>query len=99
VTFEEKVQAAMACEFEFNAISDKPITVHDYLRELLLRLWAEQEGFSGKRPFGNSGWNYDLIPPLIKAGLIDGTLDQDGYVEKVDEEEFDRIIMAAIKSM
>lgn len=32
------------------------LTVRDYLKALLRRLWLEQEGFSGKRPFGNSGW-------------------------------------------
>lgn len=61
------------------------ITVRDYLRELLITLWEEGESFSGKRPFGNSGWEYDLYKPLIAGGFIPGELDEDGYVDKIDE--------------
>ncbi len=54
-------------------------TVLDYLRELLELLWQEQDGFSGKRPFGNSGWEWDLYVPLAKAGFIDlGPVSEDG---------------------
>lgn len=35
-------------------------TVKEYLVELLSTLWNEGEGFSGKRPFGTSGWEYEL---------------------------------------
>lgn len=54
-------------------------TIGGYLVELLATLWGSGEGFSGKRPFGNSGWEYDLYLPLIKAGLVRGTIDEDGY--------------------
>lgn len=56
-------------------------TVGDYLIKLLLTLWKEGEGFSGKRPFGNSGWEYELYSPLIKAGMVKGELDEDGYIK------------------
>lgn len=46
-------------------------TVRDYLSRLLLKVWLEGEEFSGKRPFGNSGWEYDLIDPIKSAGLAD----------------------------
>lgn len=72
-------------------------TVRDYLVELLLTLWIEGEGFSGKRPFGNSSWKYDLYVPLIKAGLIAGKLDEDGYVESCDRAAGDKIIRDAIE--
>jgi hypothetical protein len=36
-------------------------TVKEYLRALLLEVWEKQESFNGKRPFGNSGWEKDLI--------------------------------------
>ena len=39
---------------------DNPITIKGYLKELSLTLWKEKECFNGKRPFGNSGWDYDL---------------------------------------
>lgn len=66
---------------------DGEITIRQYLKQLLLTLWAEQEGFSGKRPFGNSGWDFDLYAPLIKAGAIKGVLDSDGYVASFNREE------------
>jgi len=52
-------------------------TIRDYLRELFLTLWDEGEGFSGKRPFGNSGWEYDLYIPLVRHGFIKGTIDKE----------------------
>jgi hypothetical protein len=38
----------------------KTITIRNYFKELLLTLWKEEEGFSGKRPFGNSGWQKEV---------------------------------------
>ncbi len=73
---------ALALSFEFEG---RTITVRDYLRKLLLTLWDEGEMFSGKRPFGNSGWDYDLYVPLIRAGLIEDALDEYGYVQDVAE--------------
>lgn len=74
-------------------------TVRGYLVALLAELWREGEGFSGKRPFGNSGWDYDLYEPLIRADLIRGGFDEDGYVEDVDSEAGDRLIAAAIQEL
>lgn len=74
-----------ALEVRFDSDAGDNLTVLDYLRALLVTLWEEGEGFSGKRPFGNSGWEYDLYVPLIKAGFIIGELDGDGYVKSVDE--------------
>ena len=74
-------------------------TVGEYLQELLLRVWEEQEGFSGKRPFGNSGWDYELAAALIKAGAIEGTLDEYGDVDGVDECELYDAIEETIKSI
>jgi hypothetical protein len=45
-------------------------TVRDYLMALLRKLWDEGEEFSGKHPFGDSGWQYDLYASLADAGLI-----------------------------
>jgi len=46
-------------------------TVRRYLRELLSAVWSDGEGFSGKGPFGNSDWDYDLYLPLGRAGFIE----------------------------
>jgi hypothetical protein len=45
-------------------------TVRDYLIALLMNLWSDGEGFSGKQPFGNSGWEHELYEPLMTAGLV-----------------------------
>lgn len=74
-------------------------TIREYLCNLLLTLWEEGEGFSGKRPFGNSGWDYDLLEPLLKAGLIEGSIDEDGYVETMDEKAGNALIHSAIKRL
>ena len=60
-------------------------SIGDYLRVLFLTLWQEKEGFNSKRPFGNSCWEFELAKPLIKHGIIDGKLDEDGYIDDVDK--------------
>lgn len=66
---------------------DRTLTIREYFVELLQSLWYEGEGFSGKRPFGNSGWQWDLYKPLIENKLIKGKLDSEGEsILEVDEE-------------
>lgn len=74
-------------------------TIRGYLIELLKGVWTEKEGFSGKRPFGNSGWTYDLYAALGKAGYITCTHDEDGYVEDCDDDAGDKLIAAAINAL
>jgi hypothetical protein len=74
-------------------------TVREYLIALVAELWREGECFSGKRPFGNSGWECDLYHPLLTAGLIDGELDENGYIEDVDDKAGAKLIAAAIKAL
>jgi hypothetical protein len=74
-------------------------TVRGYLIELLAALWREGADFSGKRPFGNSGWRYDLLVPLVRAGLISGSFDADGYLDDCDDVTGEQFILAAIKSL
>ena len=45
-------------------------TVREYLQHLLLTLWQKRDGFNGKKPFGNSGWEYDIYRALVQAGLM-----------------------------
>lgn len=75
-------------------------TVGDYLIALLAVLWAEDEGFSGKRPFGNSGWQNDVYTALRVGGVVGDDLvklDEDGYVESCDYRPLDGLIIAAIR--
>lgn len=74
-------------------------TIRDYLLKLLEGVWKEGEGFNGKRPFGNSSWESDLHKPLIAAGLVPGHIDEDGYIEDVDDDRADAIIAAAIGAL
>lgn len=74
-------------------------TIRDYLKALLSTLWEEDEGFSGKRPFGNSGWKGDLQIPLVKAEIVPGKLDSDGYLDDCDDVAADHAIRAAIKAL
>lgn len=74
-------------------------TIRRWLRELLLRLWRDGECFNGKRPFGNSGWQYDAYAALIKAGVVNGKLDEDGYVKSIDCVESDDIVNRLIVRM
>lgn len=74
-------------------------TVRGYLVALLAVVWDEGGDFSGKRPFGNSGWTYDLYGALAKAGHIEGTFDEDGYVNDVDTAKGRELISAAIQAL
>ena len=70
---------ADALELRFDSDVGDDMTVRQYLHALLRTLWDEQESFSGKYPFGNSGWDHDLYGPLAKAGFVDlGPLGEDG---------------------
>jgi hypothetical protein len=66
---------------------------------LLAEVWREEEGFSGKRPFGNSDWQHDLMIPLVKAKVIEGKLDVDGYIEDYDRKNGERAIADAIAAL
>ena len=46
-------------------------TVREYLAVLLATVWREEEGFDGKRPFGNSGWQHDLCHALAASGYVE----------------------------
>ena len=62
-------------------------TVREYLSILLSTLWEQEQGFDSKRPFGNSGWKYELTEPLIDAGRVE------------TEDEAERVIAEAIVEM
>lgn len=74
-------------------------TVEEYLRKLLAALWEKEDMFSGKRPFGNSGWKWDIYKPLIEAGLTPGALDEDGDVKDLDHQGADALVQAVIARM
>src|SRR5678815_5011153 len=77
-------------------------TIRDYLVKLLTAVWTEGECFSGKRPFGNSSWEYDLHEPLARAGYVTMTFDEDGYIDKYADDQEKRgnaLILSAIEAL
>ena len=77
----------------------KAATVRAYLLALLTTVWTQEEGFSGKRPFGNSGWQHDVYRTLVLHKAVPGKLDEDGHIEDVDTAEADKIVIAAIAEL
>jgi hypothetical protein len=75
------------------------LTVRDYLKRLLIELFREGESFSGKRPFGNSGWEHDIAFPLIACGFLKGTLDEDDCVDEIDWDEFNAAMAKVIGAL
>ena len=88
-----------ALEVRFNSGAGENLTVRDYLRMLLETVWAQGEGFNSKRPFGKSGWKFALYVPLIKGGFITGKLDEDGYIDDIDEDGAEAYVSKLIKVM
>lgn len=74
-------------------------TIRDYLKALLSKLWDLDEGFSGKRPFGNSGWKYEVYAALVNAGVVAGRMDGLNSVEEVAQAEADEMIQKAIAAL
>lgn len=71
-------------------------TIGDYLRALLADVWKYDEGFNGKRPFGNSGWKGEIYAALVAAQIVPGTIDADGYLDECDDDRADEVIARAI---
>lgn len=92
---DELIIAALGTKFASMDLDE--VTLREYLKELLLTLLDEQEGFSGKRPFGNSGWIYDPIKPLVMAGAVEGRISEDGWPEDYDEAQADAALKRAVE--
>jgi hypothetical protein len=73
--------------------------IRGYLKALLTRLWQEEEGFSGKRPLGNSGWQNEVVLPLYNAEMIKGKVDSEGCVYDYDQTVVDGLMLKAIKAL
>lgn len=85
-----------ALDLRFDSDAGDNRTVREYLQILLTRLWREQEGFSGKRPFGNSGWEYELLDALGLAGFVDCDVQGDEVFFDDDEKAAARRYVEAL---
>jgi hypothetical protein len=67
-------------DFEYS-LDGETMTIRLYLYSLLSTLWNEGEGFSSKRPFGNSYWESPMYKGLADSGGAEGA-------EWVEDEDF-----------
>jgi hypothetical protein len=74
-------------------------TIRGYLVGLAAAVWNEGECFSGKRPFGNSGWHWDVYAALVKEGLITGTFDEYDGLDDADTDKGNELIAAALQAL
>jgi hypothetical protein len=87
-------------KIEFEAIDLRyTLSIRQYLKELLKTLWKEGEEFSGKRPFGNSGWQYEIYEALARNGLVASQLDKDGFLIKFDKQVADELVLRLIEAL
>lgn len=84
-------------DLEFTDPDIGQTSIRDYFKKLLINLLQEGESFSGKRPFGNSGWESFAAGPLIKAGYLKGELDEDGYPYNYSNDEYDTILLNLVE--
>jgi hypothetical protein len=82
---------------------DEKMSIRTYFYTLLSTLWNEAEGFSGKRPFGNSGWQYVLRKPLVESKYVAGSIDYGDpeypEVELKSQDAFDDFVQGMIKEL
>ena len=78
---------------------NETLTIREYFKRLLTQLWIDGECFDGKRPFGNSGWQFDVYSALISKGIIDGEFDEAGYISELDEPIAQQFIIKLIKEL
>lgn len=75
---------------------DEEITIRQYFYDLMSALWTELEDFDGKRPFGNSDWEYEVYASLIRHELIPGAFDENGYIKEVDSAQANAFVLKNI---
>ena len=86
-------------KFEYGRWDLDLCTIRHYLVELAKQCWIEEECFGGKRPFGNSGWKWDVYGALAEGGFITGTKDEDGNWDDMDRVAGDAIIAACFEKL
>lgn len=60
---------------KFNSNDLGEISIKGYLLSLLKELWVKKDRFSGKRPFGDGGWEYELYKVLVLNNVIKADID------------------------
>ena len=78
--------------FYSNDLNDN-VSIKTYIKEILKVLWLEPDDFNGKRPLGNSGWQFDLYKAMIEKNIIEGEVDDYGCVDSVNMTDADKLII------
>lgn len=78
--------------------NDAP-TVGVFLTTLLEQLWKNRASFDSKRPYRDSEWELDVYSALGKAGLVECTFDENGYIEEVDTKLADELVTEVISEL
>lgn len=99
MTDEGKITPAQVLDLPLPPNDSGSRTIRGYLVELLTLVWRDGECFDGKRPFGNSSWEYDLYGPLVKAGFVRGSFDKWGGLDEFDRAAADELVAKAIESL
>ena len=69
-------------------------TVREYFTELVKMVWGEGEGFSGKRPFGNSGWEHEVYSALVVGKAAPGTVHREN--DEIVEVDYETLPLRAL---
>lgn len=78
--------------------SDDADTVGEYFGAALAALWDGDDSIGQKRVFGDSGWRYTILEGMVKADLVTGVFDADGYLDTVDQSAADRLLHKAFQA-
>lgn len=57
-------------------------SIREYMALIACEVWRWQDGFSGKRPFGNSGWCWEVYQAVIDRGLVEGVASEDDLTDE-----------------
>jgi hypothetical protein len=93
------VSISAVLNFEYARWDLEPCTIRHYLVELAKQCWIKEDCFGGKRPFGNSGWKWDIYCALAEGGFVTGTKDEDDCWDRIDEVAADLIIAACFEKL
>jgi len=87
-------------DFNYDFREHGKIAIRDWLEKILTKLMEEEDSFSSKHPFGDSDWMFDLPYALVKAGAVNGDIDEDGdVIDCADWPKAKQIIKSLIAEM
>lgn len=68
---DERARLLHALEhYRFNSQAGNMLTLRQYFCRIVEEVFIWGEGFSGKRPFGESWWRHELVDALRESGAL-----------------------------